>query len=799
MKKLRRRLAVRRLTAHGALATLVMAAGVQAAETSDLVRELTQPTSLIEVGALYVTQTSWKFGEYNGLDNRGGYVIGNIFAYGGGGADSTFRWSIVGTNLGLDTRSILGEVGDQGRYRLWAGYDQIPRRYPDTYTTIFQGSGSTSLTLPGNYPAASTRLAVTNTVPGILSNWNNIQTPNATATTEGGGPGYVIPGDMQKVEVGTERKRTTLGFSAPLGWGWDFKITGKHEDKDGTKLTGVNIGRFSGVSAILPEPIDSSTDQVEATLGWIGEKGFFSIGYYGSFYRNNINLWTVENPGANNAVMNNVARLQGAPDNQMNQLNIAGRYNFTPSTKLTIAGSYARLTQNEQFIDSPAGSTWVIPVSSADAKVINTYFQAKLSSRWSKELNTNATYKYEDRDNKTPVNTFLTTGGDSPGTSTQFSNEPINRNLQQFNLDGEYSFGRGKALRVEYEYQQIKRTSDSEESPFRADKTSENTGKIEWRQSITDELSGRISYSYSQRRVDNYEQGDSQPTNPPPPLPAADPALTGFEQFFLANRNRQKIRSLLNWDANERISLQAGFDWNMDRFDTTYGLQKADGYAINLTATAVVNEALSFNGFYTYEDFNTQQNSLAIARGLTSTTLVPHVSGQPCAPYTNVSNTLPVDYATDPCRQWSETQVDKVSTLGLGFRWTGLMGGKLLLVGDFIYANARTPISVSGGTYYNNGVPNSPTGNVWIAAQNLPDIKNEMTDLRIAGVYTLDKASAVKLAYRWGWMKTSDWQYDAYINSPQGVTAVQNFMGPGITGANYNVSVIGLSYIYHWQ
>ena len=60
-------------------------------------------------------------------------------------------------------------------------------------------------------------------------------------------------------------------------------------------------------------------------------------------------------------------------------------------------------------------------------------------------------------------------------------------------------------------------------------------------------------------------------------------------------------------------------------------------------------------------------------------------------------------------------------TLGAGMRYTGLMGGRLVILGDLTYAYSRTPINVSGGTYYNNGVPNSPTGNVFIGATSFSD------------------------------------------------------------------------------
>jgi len=387
------------------------APAAHAADADDPVRALTQPTNSLEAGGLYVTKDSSKFGEYNGLDKQGGYFIGNLQVYGGGGAESAFRWRILAYDVGLDTRTIMGEVGDQGRWRVTLGYDQIPKRYADTFVTLWNGAGSTSLTLPPGYPAAATRLAVTNTAGGILANWNNIQSPNATASGTGGGPAFVIPANLHGFTAGTDRKRYNAGASVVLGPGWEFKASARHEDKDGTKLTGVNIGRFTGVSAILPEPVDNSHDQFDASIAYVDEKTTFTAAYYGSIFNNNVKLWTVENPGGNNAVMNNVARLQSWPDNQMHQLNLSGSYRFTPTTRLVLSGSYARLTQNDSFIDAPAGSTWVIPQSSANAKVVNTFVMARLTSRPMKELNVDVTYRYENRDNETPILTFLTTGG----------------------------------------------------------------------------------------------------------------------------------------------------------------------------------------------------------------------------------------------------------------------------------------------------------------------------------------------------------------------------------------------------
>lgn len=800
MKAPQGRFAVRTVVAavHGALASLAFAPALAAADEAD-VAALTKPTSEVEVGGLYVNKDSAKFGEFSGLDQKGAYAIGNFRLFGGDGDAGTLRWNLFGTNLGLDSRSITGEVGNQGRWRVTGGYDEIVRNAYDTYQTFYNGAGGTSFTLPAGYPAASTRLAVTNNAGAILANWNNIQTPNATATSTGGGPAQVIPANMHEFDIGTKRKIGNVAVSTIFAPGWEFSASVRREEKDGTKLTGVNIGRFSGVSTLLPEPIDSTTDQFTAQVAFADQKWNFSVGYYGSIYRNDVKLWTVENPGANNVALNNVARLQSYPDNQMHQINASGGYRFTPTTRLQVTAHWTRMTQDDSFIDNPVGSTWVVPETSPHAKIVQKFLYARLMMQPAKNLRVNAAYRLDDRDNQTPIMQFATTAGDLPGASTLFNNEPINRKVQTANLEGEYTIARGQAVRAEYEYQSIRRTADSEESPFRADKTYENTARLEYRKSLSDSLTGRVSYAYSQRRVKDYEEGNPRPTSPPAPLPAADPLLGGFEQFFLADRDRNKLRGILNLQASQSVSLTGSLDYNQDKYKPLFGLKESRSWVGNVDASYAADEKLSFTLFYTYEDMKMQLDSLAIARGTTATTLVPHVSGPPCAPYTNVANTLPADYFTDSCRLWSAAQTDKVHTLGFGTRYRGLLGGRLDLGAELAYSRAISPVAVSGGTYYNTGVPSSPTGNVFIAAENLPDVKTELTQLRLNGVYAIDKKSAVRVQYIYGRLKSNDWAWDAFANSPQGVLAVQNFIGPAIVAPNYNVSVIGVSYIYRFR
>jgi len=92
---------------------------------ADAVTALTQPTNSATVGIGNVSQDSAKFGEYNGLYKKGAFGVLDLDIRGGAyGSDTdATRWKVIGNNLGLENRSLTGEYGQQGRFRLDFGFD----------------------------------------------------------------------------------------------------------------------------------------------------------------------------------------------------------------------------------------------------------------------------------------------------------------------------------------------------------------------------------------------------------------------------------------------------------------------------------------------------------------------------------------------------------------------------------------------------------------------------------------------------------------------------------------------------
>src|ERR1017187_5439181 len=128
-------------------------AGTAASPATPTAASQTTPANTIDAGVGAVSGSSSKFGEYNGLQNSGPFGIGNFDLRGGAAYDSnsTWRWQMRGTNLGLETRSLYAEFGKQGKYQFFFSYSELLANRSDTYQTPYSGAGSGNLTLPSNW------------------------------------------------------------------------------------------------------------------------------------------------------------------------------------------------------------------------------------------------------------------------------------------------------------------------------------------------------------------------------------------------------------------------------------------------------------------------------------------------------------------------------------------------------------------------------------------------------------------------------------------------------------------------
>jgi len=876
---------------HGAIIAMALTPIVHAADPSvpdSAARALTSPTDVVEVGAGYVSDRSLKFGQYNGLFNQGIYGIFNFDLRGGGAYDSgdPTRWRIVGTDLGLDTRNVSGEYGQQGAFRITGSFDQLRSNRSDTYQTPYMGDGTNTLTLPSTWvvprvPQLSTTAGnfrglspVTGLAPvvvgGILTQPTATQQATVNSTIAADVPAF------HNVDLATKRTTEDVGFNYNINSRWDIKASAKHQTRDGVKALNM-LSLVSGTSAVtLPDLIDQTTDQYNVALNYTGENAFFQAAYYGSVFKNSVGSMTWQNPFIQTPTF---STMSSAPSNEFHQFSLTGGYKFSPTSKLVLNASYGRGTQNDTFLADPGNSPLGVPVSSLNGRVDWTSFLAKFTARPTKGLNFLASYKYDDRDNRTPVNTYEFYDAGEPKSATAspfnaalglpagtlgsniniYANRPYSKKVNQATIEGDYAIASGNWLKAGYQYEQIERSCPgSWINCADAPKTRENTLRAEWRFNAMEDLNGRLGYARSQRTVDYDENawlalvpmanvvpaggattsvlgffnqtglGGFGPVAPFVPLQSGDLGIffpnnsalpqglygsrndiheiIGMRRFNMADRDRDKVRSSINWQASERVSVQGALDYNKDNYkNSVFGLTDAQSWALNLDGTFAVNDALSASAYYTYEDQRSQSAGASYASGaITNAAFVGQAGNSLVSGGCFSTVTLKNQNAKiDPCLNWSTDMRDKVDTFGAAFNYRGLMGGRLDLLGDLIYTHARTNNDVRGGQYVNNPfaaaapAPALPAGTpavFFIPGTALPTVTTKTVEFRLSGLYAIDPQSAVRVAYWFQRLTSNDYSFEGMQYG-----TITSVIPTNEQPFSYRVHVIGVSYLYQWR
>ena len=297
---------------------------------------------------------------------------------------------------------------------------------------------------------------------------------------------------------------------------WQAKASAVSETKSGLQQLNV-LSAFTGgdISASMASLIDQKTDQFNASLAYVGDKLTFNAAYYGSYFTNNVGSLSWNNWAA----PANVQTMSTAPSNQFNQLSLTGTYVLSPSMKLVGNLSYGRNTQDDPFLTD--ASTPLVPVSSLHGLVVSEAANFKLLAKPSKDLALSAAYKFDQHDNKTPVNTFgfydagALASGTSPfaayfpglGSNANINaNRPYSKRINQLNLDADYAVTHGQALKFGVELQDIDRYCNGTWiACVDADKVKETTARAEWRLNAIEDFSARVGVSGGHRSV-NYNE-----------------------------------------------------------------------------------------------------------------------------------------------------------------------------------------------------------------------------------------------------------------------------------------------------
>ena len=275
-------------------------------------------TGEVGLGLGHVSDDDFAFGRYTGLEEQGPFLVGDFrMRLRPGRPDYLFA---RGRNLGLRSRSILFEYGEQGTYDTFFSYDQLPNFTVDTAETPYIGAGSSDLTY-------------TNVLRGL--------------------------------DLETERKRLGAGFTYRPDRHWSTRLAVRREVKEGSGViggalldAGAGAGFGNAFAALLPQPIDYVTHLVDLSLAYVSERYQWQLGYHLSLFDNDDRSLTWDEPADPST---REGRLALPPDNQFHQITFNGAYRLTDTTRLTGLLSTGWMFQDETFLPYRIGLRSSIP------------------------------------------------------------------------------------------------------------------------------------------------------------------------------------------------------------------------------------------------------------------------------------------------------------------------------------------------------------------------------------------------------------------------------------------------------
>jgi MtrB/PioB family decaheme-associated outer membrane protein len=678
-----------------AAAVLAVLGTAWAAEADDLVR-LAKPESTVSFGLGYLDSDASRFGQYSGMNERGVYGLLDLDII--NRDDATGTWlKFRGRNLGLESRELRFEHNRQGNWGYSIEYGTTPRFEPYDIRTAVTGIGSSNLRVPA------------------------VSTPGTN------------------VDLKTKREALGLGFDKILAGNFSLQVRFKTEDKDGARLFARGTTGGAGRFQFTPEPINSTTRQLEAIVGYAGKQLQLSGGYYGTMYNNHYTGLIVTEVGGATGLAG-FTPIGLPPDNHSHQFYLNGGYSFTPTTRGTFRVSYSQLKQDDAFV---AGVPLAPGIgSNLGGKIETTFAQVGITARPMPKLSLLANLRHEDRDDQTPVRTYFTPAS---GT-TNGQNEPRSHRTTAGKAEASYSLPMGFRVTGGLDYDERNRNSNPVRSVSYREKTEETAWRVEVRRSMSETVNGAISYVRSDR------DGSSFLNNV---LANGTAGSNLIAPLHLADRERDKWRLSLDWTPVDALSLQFFFDDARDTYGarTAQNLGPRSGKAQNysLDAAFTVSEALKFTAWYSRNDNRADQATCASA---SSAGVCPASAGSPL---------------------WTAQLRNLGESFGMGVHSKPM--ARLQLGADLVVSDITDE-------FHQQAITAGATVN------SLPNIKTRNTSLKLFADYAIQKNTGIRLNYVYDRWSSNDWTWTTFSYS-DGTRLSQE--------SPQKVHFIGVSGYYRWQ
>jgi len=487
----------------------------------------------IEFGEGFLSDESSRFGRHTGINGEDPFFIGNAELRRRG--DDVVNWTLDVRDVGLASRDLAFTAGRQGLFELDLGYRGLPRIRTENAETPFRGESTDTLTLPAGWDTAASTGAMTEL-------WN-----------------------VRFADLRVDRQRLDLGAAFHPTPRSNYQVRYRHETRSGTDAMG---GAFLTKSALLPEPVDDSTDQMEVSTALALPAWQLRAAYHGSLYTNRNDALTWQNPYDPLSAGADQGRLALAPDNQAHHISTALAVQAVPLTSITGQLVFGRLLQEDRFIPATINPNLATALPRADAggRVDTLDGALRSGTRLTPSTRLNLEYHYRDRDNVTPRALYPQIGTDVY-TAESRVNRPYRFTDQGFGASVRQRLGSDARAAIGYDRDSHRRTLQS------VDRTVEDTlwGRFDLQPIEQGDLEFRIAQGKRDGPVPHALDATAPPENP------------RLRRFHLADRTRTVTAVRWSGTATTAVTYGAGGEWASDEYTGTE-VGVTEGRDFSLTA-----------------------------------------------------------------------------------------------------------------------------------------------------------------------------------------------------------------------
>lgn len=710
----------RNVPVRSALAVALAVAFPVGLAFADTVEELTSPNeSEVSLTVRGVDQVNPLYRLYNGTDTSGarGMLGINLIR-----RDANGMWLVVqGKDLGQRNQEFGASVEQQGDWRIALDYNEITRFAPYTINTKVAGVGSANLVLNKDF-----------------------------RSYQGLGP---------ESSLKLERTGTSISGSKFFSDSFKFNFSMKTEDKKGAIMSGAYGATWNApVGAtyptknyaslfFAPQPENYRHNQFEASFEYFTKKLQLSGGVYMSVLDNS-SIAMNTSPGQNSLTTTTgpitSPWISLPPSNRATQWDFSGGYSFSDDTRLTFKLSKEVGTQDADFI-APYGNTVAgsatytkinppgVPYAAGNtATSLNGLIEtssayAMVTSKFSKDLNFLASWRYEDRNDKTPQRYYLDSTASSEYPAGYLNPQESHR-INRGKVEMTYRLGDGYSLTggADYDYKATPKA-------YRESVT-DQTVRVELRKALSESLNGRFMLARSDRTGGKWDLLDGTPT----PGFVTFSTTTGVAApLQFADRKRDKAKLMADWSPTDPLSLQVFYEYGKDAYPFTppsgnaqMGMTDGRTDLFGLDASFQINEKWKANAYYSVNTNKTHQNEVYTPR---------------LAADQNCTGVL----ATNSCAPWMADLDMRGEVVGVGVN--GVAGG-WTMAAKYLYSQDTTKYGI---TFNPAGAGSSvPAG-----AGVLPDTVYSVSRLNLTGGYSVSKATKLRLDYIYDVRKMDDYTW----------------------------------------